>query len=361
VLSNFKLPALMKRIVIWALGCLLMAACGKSVEEKSHTVVNIIDGNTIQLKNGLQVELIGVEATPEGYEYLVNTLMNTKVRFYMDRSHQSKVRRSGQEVYAYIRTINGVSVNAELLKRRLAGLDTRYLTDSLTLFTGYASNEQPLVTVDDELPGKLSPKKKPVVKLPDSPRPAASPKSLRELVRMAEPAVFLIQTLDQSRNVIGTGTGFFINGQGVAVSNHHVFKGGKFWRIKTRDGKYHPVTSVISSDPDIDYLVFTVDIEQSPYLPLADELPEKGEDIFVLGNPKGLESTLTRGVVSAFRDIHTKNEFIQIDAAISSGSSGSPVMNMQGDVIGIATAKLDACENCNFAVNIQLVEKIFSR
>jgi serine protease Do len=141
------------------------------------------------------------------------------------------------------------------------------------------------------------------------------------------------------------------------VSNYHVFEGAKRWAIKTKAGKTYPVERIIDYDKRMDYLTFKVDMPQSPYLKLSETLPEKGEDIFVLGNPKGLESTVSRGVVSAFRDRYGSNDFIQIDAAISPGSSGSPVMNMQGDVIGIATAKLDKCENCNFAVNIQLVKK----
>ena len=99
-------------------------------------------------------------------------------------------------------------------------------------------------------------------------------------------------------------------------------------------------------------------------LKISDESPEKGQDICVLGNPPGIESTLTKGILSGLKGGTEKeimdgnfgegNSFIQIDVAISHGSSGSPVMNMKGEVIGIATLSFAEanCVNCNFAVNI---------
>lgn len=339
-----------------------LIACGKSVEERSHTVVEVLNGHTIRLKNGLAVQLIGVNDTPEGYDYLKETLLNERIKFVSDRSHQQRIERAGQRVYAYLTTNHGLSVNADMLKRRLSPLNTEYLTDSLKAFEGYADGEAQEAALPNEKP---APKVagKPIrresaedTQLPDKPYQPLEGKSLRELVKMAEPCVFLVYALNESNQVLSSGTGFFINAEGLAVSNYHVFEGAKRWAIKTRAGTTYPVASIIDFDKRMDYLTFKVSISDSPYLQLSEALPDKGEDIFVLGNPKGLESTVTRGVVSAFRDRYGENDFIQIDAAISSGSSGSPVMNMRGEVVGIATAKLDACENCNFAVNIQLIK-----
>ncbi|MES2733077.1 MAG: trypsin-like peptidase domain-containing protein [Bacteroidota bacterium] len=344
-----------------------LLACGRSVEERSHTVVNIVNGNTIQLKNGLMVQLIGTEETPEAYDYLKKTVLNEKIRFILDRSNKQPVTHANQRVHAYITTNRGISINGELLKKHLSPLNLQYLTDSLTAFRSYAEEDFE-ATVETKKPTRKSRKEtaieetphqeipKEAIQLPEKPYQPLEGKSLRELVKLAEPCVFLVMALDASNHVIATGTGFFLNGEGLAVSNYHVFQGAKRWAIKTKAGKTFPVTTVIDSNEETDYLTFKVDIPQSPYLKLSEALPEKGEDIFVLGNPKGLESTVTRGVVSAFRNRNQENDFIQIDAAISSGSSGSPVMNMQGEVVGIATAKLTECENCNFAVNIQLIK-----
>jgi serine protease Do len=343
-----------KLLYCWLLT--LIFACSKSVEERSHTVVAIVNGNTVELKNGLRLQLIGIEATPEAHEYLTGTLLNKKIRFTTDRSNRYEIKSAVQDVYAYIKTIKGVSINGELLKQRLSSLNKEYLTDSLSAFQSYVTGDvtstvakgkdSSLTEAEIDLPKKKDKEK------------ALEIKPLRQLVRMAEPCVFLIYAMDSDDNITGTGTGFFINEQGLAVSNHHVFKGSNNWKIKLKSGKIYPVSSVIHSDAEVDYIIFKVAIDDSPFLHLSGQLPEKGEDIFVLGNPKGLESTVTRGVVSAYRSLNKRNDYIQIDAAISPGSSGSPVMNMQGEVIGIATAKLDQCESCNFAVNIQLVEKV---
>jgi serine protease Do len=332
------------------------------VEERSHTVVQVLNGNTIRLKDGLTVQLIGINDTPEAFDYLKESLLNERIKFVSDRSSRRRIESAGQRVYAYLTTNRGLSVNAEILKKRLSPLNTEYLTDSLKAFEGYAGDESLETELPNERPAPKSPEKRIrreqvlETQLPDKPYQPLEGKSLRELVKIAEPCVFLVYALNESNQVLSSGTGFFINGEGLAVSNYHVFEGAKRWAIKTRDGKTYPVESIIDFDKRMDYLTFKVSISDSPYLKLSETLPEKGEDIFVLGNPKGLESTLTRGVVSAFRDRFGKNDFIQIDAAISPGSSGSPVMNMQGDVVGIATAQLEKCESCNFAVNIQLIK-----
>ena len=104
-----------------------------------------------------------------------------------------------------------------------------------------------------------------------------------------------------------------------------------------------------------DYLIFHVDLEGRARkgISLSNSKPRIGDDIFVLGNPKGLETTLSKGIVSSLRP---KNDLVQIDAAISPGSSGSPVLDTYGEVIGVATFKRLDCENCNFAVDINLIK-----
>lgn len=183
-------------------------------------------------------------------------------------------------------------------------------------------------------------------------------KSLTEIITRAEPSVFLIRTYDRNGKGVGQGTGFFIEESGVGVSNYHVFKGGSTWEIRTLEGKKYQVDKIIKQNETFDYVIFQVNTLDVPYLPLSSSMPGKGEDIVVLGNPRGLESTVSRGIVSSIRNFRKqKDALIQIDAAISPGSSGSPVMNMKGEVVGIATMKLDKCENCNFAFNIAMLSR----
>jgi serine protease Do len=100
----------------------------------------------------------------------------------------------------------------------------------------------------------------------------------------------------------------------------------------------------------MDYIIFKVaGFGQSfPYLRLANSIPKVGENVFAIGNPKGLDHTLSTGIVSALRQ---NNAIIQTTTEITHGSSGGPLFNMQGEVIGITTAGLGEA-NLNFAVNV---------
>ena len=183
-------------------------------------------------------------------------------------------------------------------------------------------------------------------------------KTLTNNVEFAEPSVFVVYTYNRSGKRIGQGTGFFIEKNGIAVSNHHVFEKGESWKIKTFAGNEFGVKRIVKQSEKYDYVIFQVEkTEEIQPLPLSASLPRKGEDIFVLGNPKGLESTVSRGIVSSIRKYKGQRDaLIQMDAAISPGSSGSPVMNSKGEVVGIATMQVKQCENCNFAVYIALLQ-----
>ncbi len=184
--------------------------------------------------------------------------------------------------------------------------------------------------------------------------PTGKNNTIADVISYAEQCVFMVFTLDQNDNPIGQGSGFFIKSNGLAVSNHHVFESGTKWLIKTIDGEIHPVKSVIKSSKQFDHVVFEVEMGNKPfpYLNVDKQTPRKGNPVLVLGNPKGLESTLTQGVVSSLRE---EGNLIQIDAAISPGSSGGPVMTTDGKVIGIATKKIIGCDNCNFAYSIKVI------
>lgn len=189
-----------------------------------------------------------------------------------------------------------------------------------------------------------------------------------DLVEYVEHCVFLIETSDKFGYNLSMGTGFFVNASGIGVTNHHVIEGFSKFRIKTINGEVFEIGKIIKSSKKHDFAVFEVRKPSGrtfPSLPLAKELPRKGDAIFVVGNPQGIESTLSKGVVSAVRGEYNSatgkftqgDVFIQIDAAISPGSSGSPVMNMKGEVVGIATMILSGknTQNLNFAVNIKLL------
>jgi serine protease Do len=190
--------------------------------------------------------------------------------------------------------------------------------------------------------------------------PSKGDKSLPELVKQIEPAAFLVFAINQNGDVIGQGSGFFLEATGVGVSNFHVMKETKRWAIKTSDGEQYEVERLIKTSAAFDYAIFQIKAGGRTFktLKLATQTPAKGEEVIILGNPEGMESTLTRGIVSSIRgQDNIADAILQTDAAISHGSSGSPVMNLRGEVVGIATYKVEKCENCNFAYNSHLIGK----
>jgi serine protease Do len=184
-------------------------------------------------------------------------------------------------------------------------------------------------------------------------------KSPQELVSLYSDAVFMVVSFDHKEELAGQGTGFYINAQGYALSNYHVMHPGEEWVVKHSDGSLHRVAQIIRSNQTDDLILFRVENRSEvSSIPMASSDPSLGEDIVVIGNPQGLENTITKGIISAFRYNTRNTDLIQIDAAISPGSSGSPVINLYGQVIGIATLKIDDCENCNFAVSWRKLQSI---
>jgi serine protease Do len=193
--------------------------------------------------------------------------------------------------------------------------------------------------------------------------------NLKDLAKYAEKAVFLIETKNNYGRSVKYGTGFFVSNDGIGITNAHVLQGGGSFTIKTSDGQIYKINEILKTNNTYDYAIFRVDADRNfTILKISDETPEKGQDICVLGNPQGIESTLTKGIISGFKGgteldvakgiFSEGNTFIQIDVAISHGSSGSPVMNMKGEVIGIATLSFAEanCVNCNFAINIDMLK-----
>ena len=181
---------------------------------------------------------------------------------------------------------------------------------------------------------------------------AKADENLVELVKKTKSAVVLIQTFDDNNQPTGQGSGFFVNNKGHIVTNHHVIEGAYRATVKTSSGMEYPVEGIIAKNADADIVKLVVNIPDAniTFLNLSDIVPSEGEDIFVIGNPLGLESTVSTGIVSAVRDIPDFGKIFQITAPISSGSSGSPVINSKGEVIGIATLVITEGQNLNFAI-----------
>jgi tetratricopeptide (TPR) repeat protein len=147
------------------------------------------------------------------------------------------------------------------------------------------------------------------------------------------------------------GTGFVLSANGIIVTNFHVIKGGKKILVKSHTGGIHEVHKILAVDEDRDIALLQADAKNMQTLELADpSTVVAGSKIVVIGNPVGLESTVSEGIVSAKRSLAGYGEVLQITAPISPGSSGSPVLNEDGKVVGIATFKRIDGESLNFAI-----------
>lgn len=177
-------------------------------------------------------------------------------------------------------------------------------------------------------------------------------KSIQQIIEDAEEATFIVYTYDEYGSPAGSGSGFFIKPEGVGVTNWHVLDKSVKAIIKTSDGVQYEIDSVLSASSKKDILVFRVKNKQNTIfktLSFAKTKPVKGDKVYNIGAPMGLESSVSEGIVASFRE-DSHGEIVQTTAAISPGSSGSPLMNENGQVFAIATFKRRGGENVNFGV-----------
>jgi tetratricopeptide (TPR) repeat protein len=182
---------------------------------------------------------------------------------------------------------------------------------------------------------------------------------LPELVKRIKPSAVAIETFDARGAVISRGSGFFISGDKV-VTNRHVIEKSARVEVHLINGKKYPVKGVLAIDGEGDLAILLVDVPGNVAAPLPIEktTPQEGESIVVIGNPFGLEGSVSNGIVSAVREIPGYGKIIQITAPISPGSSGSPVVNMRGQVIGVATLQAAEGQSLNFAVPSERITQL---
>jgi len=200
----------------------------------------------------------------------------------------------------------------------------------------------------------IIPQKKPVESSPSLINiPQDKPiESLPSLIKRIKPSTVIIFTYDDKGEFLKLGSGFFVSQNGDVITNYHVIQGASSAEVKTADEKTYPITFIVAGDEQNDIIRLSVNIPSQYVYPLSlsKAIPEVGERIIVYGSPLGWENTVSDGIVSAIRDIPDYGRVIQITAPISPGSSGSPVLNMQGEVIGVATFQSIEGQNLNFAI-----------
>lgn len=169
------------------------------------------------------------------------------------------------------------------------------------------------------------------------------------LYRRVAPSVAVVIATDANTQPLSYGTGFVVAPRTLAT-NFHVIQGAQSISVKVA-GRDDPilVQLVEATDTEHDLALLRVDGMQGQPLPLTTTRPTVGERLVSVGNPLGLESTVSEGIVSGIRQIGAY-ELYQITVPISPGSSGGPVLNARGEVVGVATASLEGGQSLNFAV-----------
>lgn len=183
--------------------------------------------------------------------------------------------------------------------------------------------------------------------------PASEAVNLGKLVQKIQPAVVTILTYDLENKPAGIGSGFFVDKQGHLVTNYHVLKGAYSAIVRNYKGQKYPIISILAEDEDTDLIKVSVDIpkKEVSYVTVSKQLPSIAERIVVVGSPLGLDQTVSEGIVSSIRKMPNVGNFFQMSAPISQGSSGSPVINMKGKVVGIAAFQSTVGQNLNFAIS----------
>ncbi len=163
----------------------------------------------------------------------------------------------------------------------------------------------------------------------------------------------------------GQGSGVIIKSDGYILTNNHVVQGADELHVKLSDGHEYPAT-VVGTDPDSDLAVVKIDATGLPAAKFGDsDALQQGDWVVAVGNPFGLDHTVTAGVVSAKGrgniGLNTYEDFIQTDAAINPGNSGGPLVNLRGEMVGINSAihsSTGGSDGIGFAIPSNLAQHV---
>jgi len=211
---------------------------------------------------------------------------------------------------------------------------------------------------------------------PLAPLPAGVPLSFADLASASDAGVVFVRTVQSSRRgrrrVLGeaSGSGFVFDPNGKVLTNYHVVKGAHAIMVEFKDGR-GLMAEVIAQDPLTDLAILQVKAKNLSALPLGDsDAIRVGDWVIAIGNPYGLEHTVSAGIISAKertgRDVHLGNEdayysFLQTDASINPGNSGGPLLDLAGHVVGINTAINQEANSIGFAIPINMIKRLLPR
>lgn len=152
----------------------------------------------------------------------------------------------------------------------------------------------------------------------------------------------------------------FVVGKGKVATNYHVVEDFVSGFVEPMQAGRHQIRGVDAVDEDSDLAVLSVQGDISPNLPLGTSRSlQVGDRVYAVGNPRGMRGTFSDGIVSALREAEGQ-DWIQVTAPVSEGSSGGPILDGEGRVIGVATAILEDGQNLNFAVPVSALQRLLT-
>lgn len=181
--------------------------------------------------------------------------------------------------------------------------------------------------------------------------------NVSDIVAKAKPAVVKIVAVDANENPRKTGTGFFITSDGLLVTNNHVIEGAADLFAQTNTGAIYIFRCVVFRSVDLDLALLKFAATGVPHLTLGSSVHvAEGKQIIVISRPEGLETTVSDGIISAFRNDRSS---LEITATISPGSSGAPVLDESGQVIGVANSICKEGQDPNWAIAVETLKMAF--
>lgn len=332
-------------IIFWSIRPKGTAITGYTSELK-----DVEKGNVVVLKSGLKVQLLGVKGNLNSTEvFIKNNYKNARVRLVADSKGQQKFGSSKSKVKAYVLLENDrhVCINRMVLQDGKRDVYSEAnLRDSLDNFRQIFGGDAPI--------------------------------RIEDLPLFMKRRTFIVITNE------GIGTGFFINNEGLALTNTHVLRqedeksatvvlyqedaeDSKIYRDKKRQIKNIKFTSPFENG-GLDVTIFSVDLENNetvPYFDLVKSHTPVGKDCATFGNPKQMTATYYKGVISAYRDQDPLTgrdvPLVHYDMSTNPGNSGGPVCNEYGQIVAVHELGKKDDQGMNFGVDILAVRKVLDQ
>ena len=191
--------------------------------------------------------------------------------------------------------------------------------------------------------------------------PAVSLADANKIFKEKSKAVVVVTAYDERGNAIRHGSGFIVRQDGVVVTNYHVIGMAKDIKVKAGN-KVLDVEGLIFIDKENDLVILKAKARSMPVVKLGVVGKANiGEHVYIIGRPSGFENAISVGLLSEIRKIGEKVEILRMTAAASPGMSGSPVVNGNGEVVGVVTSGSSALHNFSSAISVKLIKGKISR